>query len=312
MKSISSLLLLPLVLAAKPPQERLAELAQKNNGVIPLDATTFELITGPKRTWSASIQLTAMDPRRRCGPCKEFDPSWKTVAEAWSTVPAKHRDTHFFGTLDFDNAQAVFQKLNLATAPVVMIYPATEGPRQLASGKTGPSKYEFSQGFDPLPLAQHLNSHTPVPIPFKAPIDWNKYATIAFGFLAFATFLRYAQPVLQSRFTWGIITVISIVVFTSGFMFNRIRNTPWAGPKGASVAAGFQTQYAQETQMVGMIYGTLAASFAMLIFVTPYTKSSSRQRVQVYIWNAVIIIVYSILVSLFKIKNKAYPFKLFL
>lgn len=42
---------------------------------------------------------------------REFDPSWNAVAKAWATAPRKHKDTHFFATLDFDNGQSVFQKV---------------------------------------------------------------------------------------------------------------------------------------------------------------------------------------------------------
>lgn len=55
---------------AVSPAEQLAQLAAAGNGIIKLDADTFDLLTSPKRTWSASVQLTALDPRRRCMPCK--------------------------------------------------------------------------------------------------------------------------------------------------------------------------------------------------------------------------------------------------
>lgn len=61
--------LLPLSLAATPHQ-RLVQLAAAGNGNIKLNAETFDLLISPKRTWSASVQLTAMDTRRRCAPCR--------------------------------------------------------------------------------------------------------------------------------------------------------------------------------------------------------------------------------------------------
>lgn len=68
----------------------------------------------------------------------------------------------------------------------------------------------------------------------------------------------------------------------------------------------------------------------MLILVVPLQSSPQRQRLQVYLWTGVIMIIYSVLVSLFRVKNKGkadfpafkiglihfislgYPFKLFL
>jgi oligosaccharyltransferase complex subunit gamma len=56
--------------AATDTLEQLTDLAAKGNGVIKLDPKTFEMLTSPTRSWSASVQLTALDARRRCGPCR--------------------------------------------------------------------------------------------------------------------------------------------------------------------------------------------------------------------------------------------------
>ena len=62
---------LPAIVAAQDsPRQQLVKLAAENNGVINLDAETFELLTLPERDWSASIHFTALDKRRKCGPCK--------------------------------------------------------------------------------------------------------------------------------------------------------------------------------------------------------------------------------------------------
>ncbi|KAJ7632636.1 oligosaccharyl transferase subunit OST3/OST6 family [Roridomyces roridus] len=264
---------------------------------IKLDTASFELLTSPTRDWSASIQLTALDPRRRCNPCKEFSPSWNAVAKAWSKTSKQHRDTHFFATLDFDDGQAVFQQLGLASAPVVYAYPAAEGSR--STGKTAPSTYDFSHGFEAGPLAQHLSRHTPIPIPYTAPFDWARWTTTAAG-------------VLANRWTWAVVSILTSLVMTSGYMFTRIRNSPFMGGDGSWIAGGFQNQYGQEVQVISLVYGTLGFAFIMLTLVIPYQSSSQRQRFQVYLWTAVIAMVYSILVVLFKAKNRGYPFRLLL
>ena len=68
-----ALLLLPFTLvsaALDAEQDKLIKLAAAGNGVIKLDEATFNLLTHPERTWSAAIQFTAMDSRRKCIPCK--------------------------------------------------------------------------------------------------------------------------------------------------------------------------------------------------------------------------------------------------
>lgn len=110
MKALLALLALPLALAASS-HRKLVDLATAGSGLITLDATTYDLITAPNRNWSVAIQLTALDPKRRCAPCKEFDSTWKTVAAAWATVPQQYRGDHFFASLDFDHGHTVFQKV---------------------------------------------------------------------------------------------------------------------------------------------------------------------------------------------------------
>ncbi|KAF8077932.1 oligosaccharyl transferase subunit OST3/OST6 family [Lyophyllum atratum] len=312
-KSLLALLSLPFYLAAaQDPYQRLTELAKAGNGLIKLDSNTFDLLTSPKRTWSVSVQLTALDKRRKCGPCKEFDPSWNAVAEAWATVPKEHRNEHFFATLDFDDGQATFQKLGLQSAPVVYVYPAAQGPRAPTNGKVSPIKYDFSNGFDAKPLAENLSKHTPIPIPYSDPIDWARYFTMATAVLCLLVTLRFIAPILQSRWTWALVTIAVSLVMTSGYMFTRIRGSPHTGGGGNWIASGFQNQFGQEVSVVAGIYGLLAMSFLMLILVVPYQTSPARQRVQIYLWSGVFVIVYSVLVSLFRVKNRGYPFKLFL
>ncbi|KAJ7273730.1 oligosaccharyl transferase subunit OST3/OST6 family [Mycena haematopus] len=308
-----ALLSLPLLTRAAPADEarqKLVALAAAGGGLIKLDSESYELLVAPNRDWSASIEFTALDTRRRCSPCKEFNPSWHAVSKAWTKAPKIHRDTHFFATLDFDDGQAVFQKLGLATAPVVYVYPPIEGPR--AKGRSDPSKYDFSHGFEAEPLAESLSYHTPIPIPYTKPFDWARWTTIAAGVLAAAVTLRFIAPVLQSRWTWAIGTILISLVMTSGYMFTRIRGSPFMGNDGSWIAGGFQNQYGQEVQVIAVVYGTLGFAFVMLTMVIPYQATAQRQRFQIYLWSAIIMLVYSILIVLFKIKNRGYPFRLLL
>ncbi|KAF9264647.1 oligosaccharyl transferase subunit OST3/OST6 family [Marasmius fiardii PR-910] len=293
-------------------RQKLVDLSASGNGIIRLDPKAFDLLTSTKRNWSAAIQFTALDRRRRCAPCREFEPSWNAVAQAWKSAPKEHRDNHFFATLDFDEAPTVFQQLGLTSAPVVYVYPPAQGPRAPANRGTGPSKYDFSHGFEAGPLAESLSNHTPIPIPYKEPFDWARVVTFASVVLGLALIVRFVAPVLQSRWTWAAITVITMLIMTGGYMFTRIRNSPYTGGDGNWIAGGYQNQFGQEVQVVAVIYGTLSFAFLMLILIVPYQSSPSRQRLQIYLWTGVIVLVYSVLITLFKVKNRGYPFKLLL
>ncbi|XP_006458115.1 hypothetical protein AGABI2DRAFT_190476 [Agaricus bisporus var. bisporus H97] len=274
---------LALAALAADPVEQLSQLASRGNGNIKLDTRGFDLITSPKRTWSVTIQLTALSQRHKCTMCKEFLPAWNAVVRAWTSVPQPERDNHFFATLDFDDAPGVFQKLGLVAAPVVFTWAPAEGDRK--SANTLPDKYDFNEGFGAGPFADSVSRHTPVKIPYREPIDWTRLIlTCIFG-LSLLLALRFASPLFQ--------------------------NMPYVGANGW-IASGFQSQYGQEVHVVAFIYGLLSFSFLMLIFVVPNQKSPARQRAQVYLWSAVIVIIYSVLISLFRLKNRGYPFKLFI
>ncbi|KAF8844944.1 oligosaccharyl transferase subunit OST3/OST6 family [Paxillus ammoniavirescens] len=309
-RPLLALLCIPLCFAAKSsPTEELAKLATAGNGVIRLDERVYDILTSPKRTWSASIQFTALNPQRRCAPCKEFDPSFNAVAKAWAAVAPEHRDNHFFATAEFEETVGIFQRLQISSAPIVHVYPAAEGPKA-RNVANAPFKYDFSSGFEAGPLAEQLSIHTPIPIPYKAPINWSKIGTFVSLIPIVTLIFRFIRPVIQNRWVWAAGTILVSLVMTAGYMFTRIRGVPHIGHDGSWIAAGYQNQFGQEVQVVAMIYGILGGSFLMLTIVTPYQKSPARQRTQVYLWTAVNFIVFSILVSLFRIKNRGYPFKL--
>jgi len=144
-------------------------------------------------------------------------------------------------------------QLNLMSAPVVSVYPAAGGPRKPASGRTDPAKYDFSNGFDPAPLAEQLSHHTPIPIPYRAPINWGKIGATIFFAATFLLFLRFLKPILAGRFVWIVMTIVPSLAFMGGLMFVQIRGSAWQMANGQWMAQGFSNQLGKEVQMVAII-----------------------------------------------------------
>lgn len=212
----------------------------------------------------------------------EFDPAFTAVAKSWATVGEPERNDHFWATLDFDNAQQVFQKvltciiransqeLNCVAEPCYrtcgpLLYAISRSPwsvqgcsPQIRFLQVGHSGLSISlilitcSGFEAGPLAEQLSNHTPVPIPYKAPIDWAAWATYgAFG-LFFLVTLPFVTPFLTNKWIWATGTIVTSLIMTSGYMFTRIRGMPMTNG-GQWIAAGYQSQYGQETQVVAAI-----------------------------------------------------------
>lgn len=79
--------------------------------------------------------------------------------------------------------------------------------------------------------------------------------TILMGVVTLFTVLSpYVLPVVQNRNLWAAVSLIAILLFTSGQMFNHIRKVPYVAGDGRGgisyFAGGFQNQYGMETQIV--------------------------------------------------------------
>lgn len=94
--------------------------------------------------------------------------------------------------------------------------------------------------------------------PVKRPVNWFAWITSITILLGSATVLfvawPYVLPVIQNRNIWAAISLISILLFTSGHMFNHIRKVPYVAGDGRGgisyFASGFQNQFGMETQLV--------------------------------------------------------------
>ena len=95
-----------------------------------------------------------------------------------------------------------------------------------------------------------MSKHTPIPIPYRDPIDWAHYITIFTFALGFLSALRFIAPIFQNRWTWAVSTIVVTLVMTSGYMFVRIRGSPYSGPDGNWIASGYQNQFGQEVSVV--------------------------------------------------------------
>lgn len=93
-------------------------------------------------------------------------------------------------------------------------------------------------------------------------------------------------------------------------MWNVIRNPPYAG-RDEIFARGFSQQSVAESQIVGVLYALIALAFIGLVTRVPGVKGEQAQRMAAYGSMAAFLAGMSVLLSLFKIKNGGYPFKLF-
>lgn len=108
-------------------------------------------------------------------------------------------------------------------------------------------------------ISRHLPEGTKPPL--VRPVNYKRLVsavTLAIGAVTLFTVLSpYVLPIVRNRNIWAAISLIAILLFTSGHMFNQIRRVPYVvgdGKGGISYIAGsFATQFGMETQIVAAI-----------------------------------------------------------
>ncbi|KAH7103917.1 oligosaccharyl transferase subunit OST3/OST6 family [Auriculariales sp. MPI-PUGE-AT-0066] len=304
---------LPLAAFAQTAQEKFQALAAQNGGVVALDSKLFREITSKDREWSVTVQLTALGAAFKCAPCKEFDPTFKTAARSWQKTASEHRTSHFFASIDFENGQDVFKQMGLSSAPVVYTYTPVKGPR--GSGRVRePVQYDFqNHGFEVPELVEEISKFTPVPVPYSKPLPWAKIITTIVVLLGIGLVAPFAMPVLRSRWSWAAASIYFILIMVGGEMFTRIRGSPYVYPQrtgGVSwIVQGYQNQLGAEVHAVAAAYGLLAFALVALNSLVTRVPSANRQRTGVILWSTVLMVGFSGLLALFRVKNPNYPFR---
>ncbi|KAK0701498.1 hypothetical protein B0T21DRAFT_378771 [Apiosordaria backusii] len=274
-------------------------IASSSAAPIKLSDPSYRELTSQPRDYTAAVVLTAMDSRFNCQLCREFQPEWDLLARSWVKGDKAGESRVLFGTLDFADGREIFMSLGLQTAPVLLLFPPTVGPHAVANPE--PLRYDFSNGPQIAEvvhtwIARHLpdRPHPPLTASYVA---W-----------------PYILPIIQSRNIWAALTLISILLFTSGHMYNHIRKVPYVASDGKGgisyFASGFQSQYGLETQIVAALYGLLSLAGISLAIKVPRIRDAKTQGVAVLAWGGIFYFTYAFLLSVFRGKNPGYPFRL--
>jgi oligosaccharyltransferase complex subunit gamma len=307
--------------AKKTSAERFDNFLAKSRSGTPLKLgdASYKQLTATPRDYTAAILLTALETRFGCQLCREFQPEWELLSKSWIRGDKNGDSRLLFGTLDFTDGRETFMSLGLQTAPVLMLFPPTTGPH--AAQSVEPIRYDFTNGPSSAEqvhawLSRYLPDRPHPPV--KRPINWVRWGVSTTLFLGIGTALvtawPYILPIIQSRQLWATITMIAILLFTSGHMFNHIRKVPYVAGDGKGgisyFASNFQSQYGLETQIIAAVYGILTFCVIALAVKVPRIRDARSQRVAVILWTGVMFIMSSFLLSIFRIKNGGYPFSL--
>ncbi|EIE79001.1 hypothetical protein RO3G_03706 [Rhizopus delemar RA 99-880] len=296
---------------ADPKKDKLISLVNQD-GLVKLNSNSFDRFAEGKRNYGLVVLLTALGPQFNCHPCRELDPEFTLIAKSFQRN--KDNKNLFFGHLDFNDGQIIFQKLQLVSAPNVLYFP----PQKVGESKEF-IRYDVTKnGLDAESIAEFLTKQTGYAVKVKRPFNYVKFGGQLFLAVGAAAILKLVYRnfgfIFYHKTTWTVASILLVLVMTSGHMWNRIRGPAYVMPTQSGqinyIAAGFSSQLGIESQIVSSIYGCLGLCLLALIKMVPQFEDKTRQRFAVFLWIGCFMFVFSVLLALFKVKNGAYPFKL--
>lgn len=290
--------------------------AKSSNGIIRLTDQNFDKVIGGPRDYSIALLLTADGPQYGCVFCRIVSPQYQLIASSWSK-DHRNDDGVFFAIADIADAQNVYRQLGLTHAPNLWLFHPTN-----ETGPTSMSHYDsytFSQAENQLGiLSSYFNKQFNIHITIHQPFKWDRLVMSVFTFMfIIAGVIFFYKPIftiVQSKKLWTAVTLVSVLMFTAGHMFNIIRQTPYLAGDGRGgvsyFVGGHGNQIAVETQIIALVYAALAFVVIALITKAPTIKNPNTQTLYILIMSALILVVFSYLMSRFKIKNGGYPFQI--
>ncbi|KAL6944306.1 hypothetical protein ACO0RG_001039 [Hanseniaspora osmophila] len=326
--------------------ERLLKEAKKGrNNVIKLTDKNYKRVLQGARDSYLVVFLTATQDSIGCSLCQAMEPEYDILAESWFKTHPKGENTLkndgdkkglFFAKADFsagDNHE-VFQHFQAQQVPMMVVF----SPTQDTSLQTINTFQQINipaqaQPGDPriqmlINSFQHyfeLENYV-----IYKPVNYGSKIVTGLSCLASIFLLRKFKTIVSqivfSKTLWGLTSCLFITVMCNGYMFNKIRKTPYAGNGGSNgqvqyFQPGMQTQYAIETQIVTFLYGTLGLLTLFLIKFVPKISNYYENKKQFYnsalsymltagVLLFLIFFFSSGLMFVFRMKYPQYPFKL--
>lgn len=127
-----------------------------------------------------------------------------------------------------------------------------------------PVRYDFSTGPQSAETIHSWLSRqlpdAPHP-PITRPFNWVRLVTfttiILGGISLIAVGYPYILPIISNRNLWALGSLLAVLLFTSGHMFNQIRGTPYVAGDGKGgivyFTGGFQNQLGLESQIIAAL-----------------------------------------------------------
>ncbi|KAG9509675.1 Magnesium transporter protein 1 [Fragariocoptes setiger] len=318
-----STLAVPHASETNEPEERLKELEDLSNRrpVIKLNSDKFRKYIGSKslpRNYSFVVMMTALSPHRGCFICRQAYEEFLAVATSYRLSEYQDSKRLYFGSVDYDEGQDVFNLLGLTAAPAFLYFNEQGKIRS-------PDELNIQRsGFSAETIARWLADKTGDVKNLKIVRPPNYVGLIIFLTMGLATTgILYASrnslAFLMNRYNWGFVAVAIVFFMTSGQMWNQIRGAPFMQKTREGIAwihAGSSGQYVIETYLV--LFMNMAVAGGILLLINALNPArhvvggAKQRRIEAISGIAILLLSFSLLLSTFRQKSYGYPYSLLL
>ncbi|OBA19329.1 hypothetical protein METBIDRAFT_33512 [Metschnikowia bicuspidata var. bicuspidata NRRL YB-4993] len=292
------------------------------NGIIHLSDENYQKVLYGERDYHLILFLTSRNPKISCFLCGEFAPYYETVANSYRrTYPkgiTEDGKNVYFLVSELDDSKKLFKLLALQSIPKVYHFPPTPKDTKPSTFLSDSHEYEFYQGDHIELLSKWVTAVTGNSIDLYIPVDYSKIAThalITFGLIfALKMYSTRLISIVRSPLLWGLVSIVLILMFLTGHMFNQMKNSPYVRDDGRKVeyfAPSPQMQYIFETQALSSLYGLSGLLFLVLTVRVSKIKDAKAQLLASVVVCACLYLLYGIFLNIFGIKYGGYPYRFF-
>lgn len=311
------------VLAGYPTQEIVNDLLKRSTKVIQLTDKNYQKYLSGPRDYHLVMLLSSLSPQFACPLCTIFKPEYEIVANSWyqdhpNGIGNSEGKDIIFCYSEFLQSKEFFQRLQLNNIPK-LFYLAPSTNKGSDAWLKEVSEYQFFQGKHTELIVEWLRGLTQHKFNIYIPVNYNRIAinaaiTCIFAVVA-SIFRKQMFGIIASRFIWMGISILTILLFNAGYMFNQIRETPYvrehADGKVEYFLGGQQTQVAVETQIVSFLYGILSVLFVLLYKQVPKISNPQVKLIAAVLVSITFFLGYGLFLNIFDKKGSGYPYKFF-
>lgn len=321
MRFYSLVALVGAALAAYSDPEMAGIVASKSRAnVLRVTDENWQKILYGDRDFNLVVFLTLTSPQLDCVLCREAKSPYLAIASSYAHAfpdGIEGGTNTYFADAEYVELKNLFAQLGVDSIPKLYFFPKTKPDVAPGTFVDKYEQYPFYQGDHLTLMMQWVTSKTGKSFDIVTPPDYGRmFMNAAVTFALVMVLRRFSSHVtagLRSPVLWGVGLVFLILLFSAGYMFNQIRQTPYIRDNGREVeyfAPSPQLQYGLETQVVLTLYGLLGVTFVLLATKVPAIGNTKVRFGAVVIVTLVLYLVYSIFMSVFAHKYRGYPYLL--